>query len=90
MWLCCHGDSEYRLDDQWLRGKCVSTKQLVALHEQPLAGLIPIPPKYKALLLNLQAGYIKCFSLSWALNSCVIVFLAGAGAKILLTTEYLI
>ena len=29
MWLRCHGDSVYRLDDQWLRGKCVSTKQLV-------------------------------------------------------------
>ena len=64
MWLCCHGDSEYRLDDQWLRGKCMSTKQLVALHEQPLAGLIPIPPKYKALLLNHQAGYLLSVFLS--------------------------
>ena len=44
MWLCCHGDSEYRLDDQvpWLHGKSMSTKQLVALHEQP--GSFPFHP----------------------------------------------
>ena len=89
MWLHCHGDSEYRLDDdQWLRG--VSMKQLVVLHEQP-AGLIPIPPiNYIQGTAAKSSGLVamhKCFSLSRTSNSYAIVFLAGTGAKILLTTD---